>query len=186
MVANVLGPSPVYARPVVIVVGPTGPSGSPTGATGPTGPTGATGVTGATGTGPTGPAGAVGATGPTGSSGLTGPPGNSVTGPTGPAGGPVSFTGNTGSSTGPTGYMQIGNQIINYGAVNAVQAGVTATFSQPYNNTGPIVIATLASSTGATGSIPGVTGISLTGCILFAGPSAPPPKAIIEWFALGT
>ena len=116
-----------------------------------------------------------------------GPVGNSITGPTGANGGPVGFTGTTGGgSTGPTGSAQIGNIILNWGAVLAVQAGVTALFGQTYNNTGPIVTATIASSTGATGAIAGVTGISLTGCVLFAGPATPPAKSIIEWFAIGT
>src|SRR5437899_260373 len=39
MVVQVQAPAPVYARPVVVVVGPTGPSGN----TGPTGNTGSTG-----------------------------------------------------------------------------------------------------------------------------------------------
>ena len=49
------GPTPVYARPVVIATGLTGPTGPSPGSTGPTGNTGPSGVTGAIGqTGPTG------------------------------------------------------------------------------------------------------------------------------------
>ena len=113
--------APVYARPVVVVVGPTGPSGVPTGVTGNTGPsgtnaTGVTGPTGATGGGQTGP---TGVTGPRGQTGFTGPPGNQgptgqsavgTTGPTGPLGtgptgltGPTGVTGPNGGPTGPTG-----------------------------------------------------------------------------------
>ena len=155
------------------------------GPTGPTGPTGVmTGPTGPLGTGPAGSTGPTGLPGSTGATGAVGPPGNSVTGP---VGAPGNFTGATGGgSTGPTGYAQIGNLILNWGVVNAVQAGITATFAQPYNNTGPVVTFGLASYTGATGAVPGVTGISTTGCILYAGPIAPPAKAIIEWFAIGT
>lgn len=113
MTVQVNQPAPIYARPVVVVGGPTGPSGGPTGPTGNTGPSGAPASTGATG--PTGPSGA-GSTGPTGASGprgltgYTGPPGNSVTGPTGDASttiGPTGATGATGAAatgaTGPTG-----------------------------------------------------------------------------------
>ena len=67
MAVFVEGPSPVYARPIVISVGPTGYTG-PSG--GPTGPTGNTGSTGPIGTGPTGATGAA-ATGPTGFNGST-------------------------------------------------------------------------------------------------------------------
>lgn len=122
MTIDVIAPAPIYARPVVVVGGPTGPAGGPTGPTGPsglTGPTAATGMTGptgATGAGATGPSGV---TGPRGLTGFTGPPGNpgptglaavGVTGPTGPLGtGPTGITGSTGNTgplggpTGPTG-----------------------------------------------------------------------------------
>ena len=114
MTVTVVEPAPIFARPVVVVGGPTGPSGGPTGATGAsgvTGPTAATGVTGPTGATGLGATGATGVTGPSGVAGLTGPPGNpgptglsatGTTGPTGPFGtGP---TGSTGSAlTGPTG-----------------------------------------------------------------------------------
>lgn len=113
MVVQVQAPAPVYARPVVVVVGPTGPSGGPTGATGSTGPTGAPAATGTTGaTGPTGsgPTGATGVTGPRGLTGFTGPSNNpgatGATGVTGPQGaqGNVGATGATGAAaTGPTG-----------------------------------------------------------------------------------
>jgi len=104
MTSFVQGPSPVYARPIVVAVGPTGPSSSPTGSTGNTGPTGPIGpsgvgptgaagaastVTGPTGrTGPTGSNGAVGATGAQGTQGVTGPTGaaSTVAGPTGATG----------------------------------------------------------------------------------------------------
>lgn len=119
MSISIQAPAPVYARPVVVVVGPTGPSGGPTGVTGNTGPTGmaaatgTTGPTGATGGGATGPSGF---TGPRGQTGFTGPPGNpgptglsavGTTGPTGASGlgptGPTGFTGVTGPNGGPTG-----------------------------------------------------------------------------------
>lgn len=137
MTVIVNSPAPIYARPVVVVGGPTGPSGGPTGPTGNTGPSGAPASTGSTG--PTGPSGA-GATGPTGVSGprgltgYTGPPGNSVTGPTGSASTAPGLTGPTGmtgfGATGPTG-------------VTGPSAGPTG----PTGITGP---------TGATGS--GTTG----------------------------
>lgn len=106
MTSFVQGPSPVYARPIVLVVGPTGPSGGPTGATGVTGPTGVTGTQGTIGT--TGPTGAASTqTGPTGKQGVTGntgPQGNSITGATGASGtSPTGPTGMTGPSGGPTG-----------------------------------------------------------------------------------
>jgi hypothetical protein len=121
MTVQVQAPAPVYARPVVVVVGPTGPSGGPTGPTGITGPSGisATGVTGYTGPTGSGPTGVTGATGPRGLTGYTGPPGNagptgaasSAVGPTGPLGtgptgptGVTGFTGPSGGPTGPTGY----------------------------------------------------------------------------------
>jgi Collagen triple helix repeat (20 copies) len=146
MTAIVLGPSPVYARPIVIVVGPTGPSGSPTGATGPTGYTGNTGNTGpAAFTGNTGPTGVTGNTGATGKTGPSGPVGNSVTGATGPTGltGAGSFTGNTG----PTGT-----------AGAATNTGATG----PTGNTGPTGAAGTATNTGATGptAATGPTGVA--------------------------
>lgn len=106
MSSFVQGPSPVFARPIVLVVGPTGPSGGPTGPTGNTGPTGVTGSVGTIGaTGNTGPTGTAGTlTGPTGRTGATGPQGNSITGPTGAPGTLTGPTGNTGPvGTGPTG-----------------------------------------------------------------------------------
>lgn len=119
MTVQVQAPAPIYARPVVVVGGPTGPSGGPTGTTGATGPTGkaapsgATGSTGPTGTGPTGvtgTTGATGATGPFGPPGNAGPTGLSAVGTTGPTGasglgpsGPTGKTGPTGPSGGPTG-----------------------------------------------------------------------------------
>lgn len=112
MTIDVIAPAPIYARPVVVVGGPTGPSGGPSGSTGPTGSTGATaatgstGPTGSTGAGATGPSGV---TGPRGLTGFTGPPGNpgptglSAVGTTGPTG-YTGFTGFTGlGGTGPTG-----------------------------------------------------------------------------------
>lgn len=127
MTSAVGAPAPVYARPVVVIAGPTGPAGGATGVNGPTGPSGlnasgATGPTGPTGfgaTGPTGlgqtgpagftgpPGGPTGVTGPTGNTGHTGFGSTGSTGPSGPAGGPTgpagaSFTGPTGN-TGPTG-----------------------------------------------------------------------------------
>lgn len=109
MTTTVLGPAPVFARPVVVASGLTGPSGGPTGATGNTGPTGRTGATGLAGsTGANGAASTVtGPTGPQGVTGLTGPAGSTVTGPTGQMGsftGPTGATGSTGGGgTGPTG-----------------------------------------------------------------------------------
>lgn len=107
---TVVSPAPIYARPVVVVGGPTGTAGGPTGPTGNTGPSGAPASTGPTGyTGPTGAGstGVTGATGPRGLTGYTGPPGNSVTGPTGSASTEPGLTGPTGmtgfGATGPTG-----------------------------------------------------------------------------------
>lgn len=128
MTVQVQAPAPVYARPVVVVAGPTGPSGGPTGPTGNTGPSGlsATGMTGPTGMTGGGATGATGVTGPRGLTGYTGPPGNpgatgtagtssntgatgptgmtgfGATGPTGPSGG-GGPTGPSGGPTGPTG-----------------------------------------------------------------------------------
>lgn len=132
----VTSPAPIYARPVVVVSGPTGPSGGPTG---PTGPTGVTGASGQSVTGPTGPTGfgATGSTGLTGSkgaTGFTGPPGAGSTGPTGAGG--VGSTGPAGATgfgaTGPTG------------------------LTGPTGNTGPLG----TGPTGATGSLTGPTGPS--------------------------
>lgn len=145
------GPAPVFARPIVAVVGPTGPTGAPAGPTGPTGATNPfTGPTGPPGTGPTGPIGATSTvTGPTGpgKTGFTGPPGNAatgVTGPTGPTGytglqgpGPGSFAGSTGA--GPIGFFQLGNMIVNWGEVNATHLGVTGAFSAGYIDATPAV-----------------------------------------------
>lgn len=133
MVVQVIEPAPIYARPVVVVGGPTGPSGGPTGNTGPSGVTGpsgiaATGPTGATGGGATGPTGLGGGTGPTG---RTGPPGNP--GPTGQsAAGETGPTGNTGS----TGFGATG------------PSGVTGPSGGPTGNTGPTGV---TGNTGATG-----------------------------------
>jgi hypothetical protein len=146
MAAPISIPSPVYARPVVIVPGNTGPTGPASGLTGPTGATGITGYTGPSGptgssfTGPSGPTGIVGATG------FTGPPGNSVTGPAGVAS-------NTGA-TGPTGATGIAT---NTGATGPT--GVAATGA-----TGPTGAAGTASNTGATG-FTGPTGPSGQGVI---------------------
>lgn len=143
MTVQVIEPAPIYARPVVVVGGPTGPSGGPTGATGPTGNTGPsglspTGATGPTGGGTTGPTGATSATGPTG---FTGPPGNAgptglaatgvtgATGSTGPIGtgptGATGVTGNTGPSGGPTGPTGPTGSVGLTGATGAGATGVT-------------------------------------------------------------
>lgn len=148
MTTTVLGPAPVFARPVVVASGLTGPSGGPTGATGSTGPTGRTGAAGSGGptgavgaastvTGPTGPQGVTGLTGPVGTS-VTGPTGNPAaltgptgatgatgtggTGPTGPSAGPTGATGSTGvtGATGPlTGAVNINTQTASYQLVAA-------------------------------------------------------------------
>lgn len=151
MTTVVQGPSPVFTRPIVIVVGPTGPSGSPTGATGPTGPTGFTGNTGAQGnTGSIGPSGVTGRTGPTGVTGNTGPVGSSVTGPTGPQGpltgptGPIGTgpTGATGPLTGPTGP---------FGTGPTGATGVTGNTGPNGGPTGPTGSTGATSPTGPTG-----------------------------------
>lgn len=156
MATQVQAPAPVYARPVVIVVGPTGPSGGPTGPTGNTGAsglsaTGQTGPTGMTGGGQTGPTGVTGARGQTG---YTGPPGNlgptglsavGTTGATGPIGtGPTGVTGNTGP-TGPLGTGPTGT-----GGVTGPSgpAGVTGPSGGP---TGPTGLGGPTGTTGATG-----------------------------------
>lgn len=139
MTIEIIAPAPVFARPVVVVGGPTGPAGGPTGTTGPTGSTGATaatgstGPTGATGAGATGPSGV---TGPRGLTGFTGPPGNpgptglsavGTTGPTGPLGtGPTggtgaALTGPTGPNGGPTGPTGITGSTGNTGATGPAQ-----------------------------------------------------------------
>lgn len=157
-------PASIYARPVVVVGGPTGPSGTaggptgPTGVSGPTGfgatgPTGLRGFTGPTGFGATGPTGDRGFTGPQGSQGLTGPTGAS--GPTGPASGPTGDRGPTGidgptGATGPTGASGIGAT----GPTGAV--GATGPSSGPTGPTGPASGPT--GPAGATGPSPG-TGI---------------------------
>lgn len=156
MVVQVIEPAPIFARPVVVVGGPTGPSGGPTGATGAsgvTGPTAATGLTGATGPTGLGATGATGVTGPSGVTGFTGPPGNpgptglsavGTTGPTGPTGmtgfgatGPTGVTGPLG--TGPTGST-------GFGATGP--SGVTGPSGGP---TGPTGITGATGTTGATG-----------------------------------
>jgi hypothetical protein len=146
MTITVNQPAPIYARPVVVIGGPTGPSGGPTGPTGNTGPSGAPAATGPTGrTGPTGlgATGATGATGPRGLTGYTGPPGNSVTGPTGDASTAPGLTGPTGATgnTGPTGTL----------------TGPTGPSGGPTGPTGPTGPSgpTGAGATGATG--PGMT-----------------------------
>lgn len=153
MTVSVNGPAPISARPVVVAGGFTGPTGPTPGSTGPTGASGLTGNTGATGplgTGPTGPVGS-GYTGVTGNTGFTGPPGSSVTGASGPTG----PTGNTGPAlspetlTGPTGgYFAVGGIGINWGLVNATNAGVTSAFNYSYYN---VPFATLGVS-GPTGA----------------------------------
>lgn len=146
---TVVSPAPIYARPVVVVGGPTGPAGGPTGPTGNTGPSGAPASTGPTGyTGPTGAGatGASGVTGPRGLTGFTGPPGSSITGPTGAASTEVGPTGPTGATgnTGPTGTL----------------TGPTGPSGGPTGDTGPTgpTGATGAGTTGPTGS----TGPSMT------------------------
>lgn len=134
MTITPIAPAPVYARQVVVVVGPTGPSGGPTGTTGPTGPTAGTGSTGPTGpTGRTGPAGSTGATGYL--TGPTGPPGNSITGPTGTQG----LATNTGA-TGPTGPTGTPGAATNTGATG------------PTGQQGPAGTASNTGATGPTGS----------------------------------
>lgn len=122
MAIEVVGPSPITARPIVVIGGPTGPSGPSGGPTGPAGVTGASGLSATGSTGPTGPFGATGvtgfgATGVTGPTGAFGPPGNqgptglSATGTTGAIGatgntgftGPQGLQGVTGPAGGPTG-----------------------------------------------------------------------------------
>lgn len=166
MTVQVQAPAPVYARPVVVVVGPTGPSGAPTGPTGNTGPTGAPAATGTTGaTGPTGsgPTGVTGNTGPRGQTGFTGPPGNQgptglnatgadgATGPTGLTGfgatGPTGISGPTGPlGTGPTGFGATGP---------TGNTGPNGGPTGPTGNTGPTGI------TGATGPAQ-VAGLNFT------------------------
>lgn len=170
MTSFVQGPSPVYARPIVIAVGPTGPSGGPTGATGVTGYTGLTGPTGTlAATGPTGAASTVtGATGRTGPTGYTGPVGNSVTGPTGNSStvtGPTGFTGNTGATgtlTGPTGFT--GNTGPGGSATNTGATGPTgiAGLTGPTGATGNTGTAGTATNTGATGPTGSASGGALT------------------------
>jgi hypothetical protein len=164
MTSFVEGPSPVYARPIVVVVGPTGPLGAPTGPTGTTGPTG---ITGAVGTGPTGNTGNTGCTGKqglTGPTGFTGPPGGTQTGSTGtvgPAGptGPASFTGATGTS----GFVELGNMVVNWGsAASATGGGATGTFAQAYTDAVPRVTLGLTGATGAWVSSLSKTGLVIT------------------------
>lgn len=156
MTTTVIEPAPIYARPVVVVGGPTGPSGGPTGPTGNTGRTGptaspgSTGATGPTGLGATGPSGV---TGPRGLTGFTGPQGNA--GPTGP-------TGNTGATGfGPTGATGVPGSATSTGATGA--AG-------PTGGTGPTGVAGSATNTGATGPT-GATGIGATGPTGATGPA---------------
>lgn len=136
MPITILAPAEVFARPVVVSVGPTGPSGAPTGVTGNTGPTGApaatgtTGPTGATGFGATGPTGRFGVTGPTG---FTGPPAPGATGPTGKASSIIGPTGSTGA-TGVTGPQ-----------------GLTGPSGAPTGPTGSTGVTGYTGSTGATG-----------------------------------
>lgn len=139
MTTQVQAPAPIYARPVVVVVGPTGPSGGPTGPTGNTGPSGfsSTGVTGYTGPTGVGPTGVTGNTGPRGQTGFTGPPGN--LGPTGSSA--TGTTGATGPSTpGPTG-----------------PTGLPSTVTGPTGNTGPATPGPTG-PTGVTGPSGGPTG----------------------------
>lgn len=194
MTSFVQGPAPVYARPVVIAVGPTGPSGGPTGSAGAAGAAGATGSTGKTG--PTGPTGAgssvTGPTGSTGPTGFTGPQGNSLTGPSGgptgaagPTGatGPGAFTGATaagsGSPAGLTGYMVHGNIIQQWGSTNLLSpGGATVGFPVPYIDGAPSV--TLGCS-GPTGTLPSITSVSTVGFGVTVGATAQ-----LMWHALGT
>ena len=129
------------AIPVIgVSVGPTGPTGSPAVLTGPTGFTGPTGVTGWTGW-----------TGVTGNTGPTGPTGN--TGNTGP----VSTTAATGA--GPTGYVEMGNILIQWGITAAAAGGATGTFPIPYKNSAIVVLG----ASGPTGMQPIVTAIGVSG-----------------------
>ena len=152
MTVEVLSPAPIYARPIVVVGGPTGPAGGPTGPTGHTGPSGApaatgpTGFTGPTGAGATGPSGV---TGPRGLTGYTGPPGNSLTGPTGPVStepGLTGPTGNTGAGgpgpTGPTG---------NTGMTGFGATGPTGETGPSGGPTGPTGPSGVTGNTGPTG-----------------------------------
>lgn len=158
MTITVNSPAPIYARPVVVVGGPTGPSGGPTGATGNTGPSGApaatgpTGFTGPTGAGATGPSGV---TGPRGLTGFTGPAGNSITGPTGDASTEIGPTG----ATGPTGFGGTGG---------TGPTGPNGGPSGPTGNTGP------TGTTGPTGRTGPTGNVGLTGPTGFTGPSGGP------------
>jgi Collagen triple helix repeat (20 copies) len=186
MTVQVQAPAPVYARPVVVVVGPTGPSGGPTGPTGSTGPSGlsATGLTGPTGPQGGGATGPTGNTGPRGQTGFTGPPGNSVTGSTGAAStvtgptGPIGPTGVSGSATntgatGNTGPTGAPGSATNTGATGpAGAAGVTGP-TGPTGNTGPTGTAGSATNTGATGP----TGASSAGSGLYASQMSSVPSA---------
>lgn len=147
MTAEVFGPAPVYARPIVVAVGPTGPAGGPTGATGSTGNAGGTGPTGPLGTGPAGTQGPTGVQGVTGPTGYSGPPGNSITGATGPGGDAT----NTGA-TGPTGATGVGGAASNTGATG------------PTGPTGSTGSSGAATNTGATGPS-GPTGPTGTGLV---------------------
>ncbi len=177
MPIEVNAPAPVMAMPVVVAGGFTGPTGPSPGSTGPTGPTGNyTGPTGYTGyTGPSGVTGAAGSlTGPTGNTGFTGPPGNSVTGPTGDV---STVTGPTGSAavfgatgSGPTGYFQFGNIVVNWGSVSATSSGVTGIFAKSYSDGAPQVA--LGGQTGAApgaGSLATVSAVSTTGVLIKTG-----------------
>lgn len=150
MTSFVQGPSPVYARPIVLVVGPTGPSGAPTGATGitgTTGPTGSTGQVGATGT--QGIQGVTGPTGKTGFTGNTGPVGSSLTGPTGPQG---PLTGPTGPiGTGPTGATGVTGNTGPIGTGPTGATGVTGNTGPNGGPTGPTGATGPTAPTGATG-----------------------------------
>ena len=135
---------------------------SPTGYTGHAGPAGSSTTTGANG--PTGNTGNTGNTGCTGNTGNTGP-----TGPSGPYN-VSALSGSTGSvsTTGQTGYLVMGNVIINWGEFNIPNANTSVTFALPYVNTAPsITIGVSGSPSGSsTASLlvaPAVSAISKTG-----------------------
>ena len=99
-----------------------------------------------------------------------------MTGPTGATGPQPSVVGSTGA--GPTGYALLGNILINWGVVNATQAGTTGFFVLAYTDANPSVTLGVSGPTGAY-----ISGLTKDGLKITVGTGQTGP---VYYHAIGT
>lgn len=85
--------------------------------------------------------------------------------------------------------MQVGNIILNWGAINEIiTSGTTATFAQPYNDNPPIVVIGSTGPAGANSPCvqPMIAGAGPTKLAVQLFPSQVGQAGLIYWMAIGT